>query len=177
MDGRRRRSDGEEIRRFEDFFKDHYERVFQYVVRRAPNSRVDDVVAATFIVAWKKFGSIEAPSLPWLFRIASFEVKSADRASRRLKNNHSIDLVENVAGLSPDVFDGSEVLAAMSRLSASDQELLRLIHWDDLTRPEAAEVLGASVNAVNVRYHRALSRLECQMAPITTDQSYKGRNE
>lgn len=178
MDGRlKEESDGEERRRFEDFFRTHYERVLQYVGRRVPNSRVDDVVAATFIVAWRKFGSIEVPSLPWLFRIASFEVKSADRAARRLERSHSMDLLENIAGLSLDVFDGSEVRAAMSRLSVSDQELLRLIHWDDLTRLEAAEVLGASINAVNVRYHRALSRLECQMAPITTDQSYRGANE
>jgi DNA-directed RNA polymerase specialized sigma24 family protein len=33
------------------------------------------------------------------------------------------------------------------------------VYWEDLSRSEIAEVLGLSVNAVNVRHHRALDRL------------------
>jgi RNA polymerase sigma-70 factor (ECF subfamily) len=165
---------GEEGRLFEVFFRTHYGRVVQYVGRRVPTSRVDDVVAATFVVAWKKFRSVDVPSLPWLFRIASFEVKSAVRTARRSHHASNADLIENLAIASPDDFDGSEVRAALSRLSVSDQELLRLVHWDDLTRSEAAEVLGTTINAVNVRYHRALNRLERQMAPIHANPSCEG---
>jgi RNA polymerase sigma-70 factor (ECF subfamily) len=166
--------DGEERRRFEVFFRTNYGRLVQYVGRRVPSARVDDVVAATFVVAWKKYDSVETPSIPWLIRIASFEVKSADRAARRSGNVYNVDLVENLVQPSPEDFDGSELLAALSRLSLTDQELLRLVHWDDLTRSEAAEALGVTINTVNVRYHRALNRLEHQMAPITTNPSHKG---
>jgi RNA polymerase sigma-70 factor, ECF subfamily len=169
MGMRARSGDSEESRRdFEVFFRTHFNRLTQYVGLRAPRAQVDDVVAATFIVAWKKFRFVENPSLPWLFRIASFEVRSADRAARRSGRVVNVATMENAPIPSRDHFDGTAVLAALSRLSPADQELLRLIHWDELTRPEAAEVLGVTVNALNVRYHRALSKLEQQMSPVTT---------
>ena len=52
-----------------------------------------------------------------------------------------------------------DVSKAFSQLSDSDTELLRLVYWENLSRSEIAEVLGLSVNAVNVRYHRALERV------------------
>jgi RNA polymerase sigma-70 factor (ECF subfamily) len=61
--------------------------------------------------------------------------------------------------------DDEEVIAALGRLSDADQEILRLIHWDSLTRAETAEVLRLTPNATNVRYHRALRRLHNQMPP------------
>jgi RNA polymerase sigma-70 factor, ECF subfamily len=49
---------------------------------------------------------------------------------------------------------------ALAQLAAGDRELLRMKHEDGLTHAEAAEVYGISVNAVTVRYVRALKRLE-----------------
>jgi RNA polymerase sigma-70 factor (ECF subfamily) len=48
----------------------------------------------------------------------------------------------------------------MATLDESDQEILRLVLWDELPREDIAQVLGLSVNAVNVRYHRALQKFE-----------------
>jgi RNA polymerase sigma-70 factor (ECF subfamily) len=169
---RRTKDIDDTTRRFETFFRFNYQRVVSYVSWRVPRSRVDDVVAATFVVAWKKFASVDSPSLPWLLRIASFEIRSSDRAMRRAGITVAVN--ENVARPDLDDFDGVQVLAALSRLSTSDQELLRLIHWDDLTRSEAAQMLGVTVNALNVRYHRALERLEQQMLPITLNPSPRG---
>jgi DNA-directed RNA polymerase specialized sigma24 family protein len=76
--------------------------------------------------------------------------------------------------------DGVEIDAAFGRLSEADQEILRLIHWDALTRTEAAEVLRLTPNATNVRYHRALQRLRDQMPPqhrrIRTEDTYPTLN-
>jgi RNA polymerase sigma-70 factor (ECF subfamily) len=65
-----------------------------------------------------------------------------------------------LAAPSRDDFDGSMVRSAMATLSDSDQEILRLILWDELSRDDIAQILDLSVNAVNVRYHRALQKLE-----------------
>jgi DNA-directed RNA polymerase specialized sigma24 family protein len=35
-----------------------------------------------------------------------------------------------------------------------------LVLWDELSREDIAQILDLSVNAVNVRYHRALQGLE-----------------
>jgi DNA-directed RNA polymerase specialized sigma24 family protein len=51
----------------------------------------------------------------------------------------------------------------MSQLSSKDQELLRLVLWEELSHSEAGEVLGCSANAVAIRLHKARRRLRAQM--------------
>jgi RNA polymerase sigma-70 factor (ECF subfamily) len=142
---------------FESFYRDHYDAVSRYVARRVPPNSHDEVVAATFIVAWKKFTEVPSPSLTWLYRIACYEV--AHERRRLVRQPQLAELNDlHLIGSSPleDVFDISR---AFSQLSESDAELLRLVYWENLSRVEIAEVLGTSVNSVNVRYHRALERL------------------
>jgi RNA polymerase sigma-70 factor (ECF subfamily) len=142
---------------FEAFYNDHYGAISRYVARRVPASSHDELVAAAFVVAWQKFATVASPSLAWLYRIASYEVAHERRRLGRqpqvveLNDLHLID----TAPLE-EVFDVSK---AFSQLSESDAELLRLVYWENLSRNEIAEVFGLSVNAVNVRYHRALGRL------------------
>jgi RNA polymerase sigma-70 factor (ECF subfamily) len=59
---------------------------------------------------------------------------------------------------------GSDVERAVARLSDDDQELLRLVAWEELGREEIALVLGISRTAVRVRLHRARRRLADEMA-------------
>lgn len=142
---------------FEMFYNDHYRALSRYVARRVPASSHDEVVAAAFVVAWRKFTTVADPSLAWLYRIASYEVAHERRRLGRqprvaeLDDLHLIDIVPL-----EEVFEVSE---AFSQLSESDAELLRLVYWENLNRNDIAEILGTSVNAVNVRHHRALERL------------------
>jgi RNA polymerase sigma-70 factor (ECF subfamily) len=103
--------------------------------------------------------------LPWLFRIASFEIKTSDRGARKSDLHLSPDVFETKWIETLEIFDGAPVVAAMAQLSEGDREILRLVHWDDLTRYEVAEVLKLTVSASNMRYHRALSRLERMLSP------------
>jgi RNA polymerase sigma factor (sigma-70 family) len=177
MERFRRSANERVLNRFEDFFRENYQRLFQYVARRVPNEYVDDVVAASFVVAWRKFDQATNPSLPWLFRIASYEVSNHRRSLRKWNNVISIEVVGEYSTTSATSdINGTEISAALGRLSDVDQEILRLIHWDSLTRAEAAEVLRLTPNATNVRYHRALQRLQDQMPPknpaMRTDDIY-----
>ena len=152
--------------RFEVFFRENYQRLFQYVARRVPNAQVDDVVAASFMVAWRKFEQSTNPTLPWLFRIASYEVSNHRRSMRKWNHVVSFEVAgEYLSTSTTSDVDGVEINAALGRLSDADQEILRLIHWDSLTRAEVSEVLRLTPNATNVRYHRALQRLQDQMPP------------
>jgi RNA polymerase sigma-70 factor (ECF subfamily) len=145
---------------FEAFFREHYSNLWRYVARRVPRSKADDVVSASFIVAWGKYSTIEAPSLPWLISIANFEVANTRRKQFRERKN-SISIVhEEMAAPSGDDFEGSGVRRAMATLGDADQEILRLILWDEFSREDIALILDLSINAVNVRYHRALQKLE-----------------
>lgn len=142
---------------FEKFYDNHFRALSRYVARRVPASSHDEVVAAAFVVAWRKFTTVPNPSLAWLYRIAGYEIAHERRRLSReprvaeLDDLHLID-----TELLGEVFDLSK---AFSQLSESDAELLRLVYWENLSRSEIAEVLGTSVNAVNVRHHRALERL------------------
>ncbi|HEY5266748.1 MAG TPA: sigma-70 family RNA polymerase sigma factor [Acidimicrobiales bacterium] len=165
------------LERFEEFFRAHYERLSLYVARRVPSAGVDDVVATSLVVAWKKFATTESPSLPWLFRIASYEVANHRRAVRRFDGHVSLELVGDAPTLnSTEEFDGFEVVAALQRLSELDREILQLIHWEGLSRNDVAEVLDVTTNAVNVRHHRALQHLSNQMAPATIFEINKAQN-
>jgi RNA polymerase sigma-70 factor (ECF subfamily) len=145
---------------FELFFRENYSNLWRYVARRVPLGRADDVVSASFIVAWKKYSTVENPSLPWLIRIASFEVANARRKQSREHRRAFSAVLEEFATPSGDHFDGAGVRSAMATLGESDQEVLRLVLWEELPREDIALVLGLSVNAVNVRYHRALQKFE-----------------
>jgi RNA polymerase sigma-70 factor, ECF subfamily len=161
---RSRRSDNDEVLdRFEVFFREHYSRVFQYVARRVPNAQVDDLVAASFVVAWRKFEKAAHPTLPWLLRIASYEISNHRRLTRKWNDVVSFEVSGEPSLSTSSDIDDTDVITALSRLSHSDQEILRLIHWDALTRAEVAHVLRLTPNATNVRYHRALRRLHDQM--------------
>lgn len=151
---------------FEAFYRDHYQPISRYVARRISRSSHDEVVAAVFVVAWQKFANVKRPSLPWLYRIASFEVSHELRRLGRqalvveLNDLHLVDTAPM-----DEVFDVSR---AFSQLSESDAELLRLVYWENLSRSEIAEVLGLSVNAVNVRYHRAIERISGAISRTTS---------
>jgi RNA polymerase sigma-70 factor (ECF subfamily) len=181
MERFRRSVNDQVLDRFEDFFRENYQRLFQYVARRVPNAEVDDVVTASFTVAWRKFEQTTNRTLPWLIRIASYEVSNHRRSMRKWNNVVSIDVVgDHLSTSKSGAAAGVDIDAALGRLSETDQEILRLIHWDSLTRAEASEVLRLTPNATNVRYHRALRRLQDQLPsnqrPIRNEDTYPTLN-
>ena len=142
---------------FERLFREHYASVARYVARRLPRESRDDVVAATFVVAWRKFDLVEGPNLLWLYRIAGYEVAHERRRLARHPQREILGDLELTDSLPlEEVID---LAFAFTQLSEEDADLLRMIHWDQLDRSDAAELLGCTVNTLNVRYHRAKDRL------------------
>jgi RNA polymerase sigma-70 factor (ECF subfamily) len=142
---------------FEQLFREHYASVARYVARRLPRESLDDVVSATFVVAWRKFNHVEGRNLLWLYRIAGYEVAHERRRLARHPQREILGDLELTDSLPlEEVID---LAFAFSQLSEEDADLLRMIHWDRLERSDVAELLGCTVNALNVRYHRAKERL------------------
>jgi RNA polymerase sigma-70 factor (ECF subfamily) len=56
------------------------------------------------------------------------------------------------------------VRAALVTLPENDQEILRLIGWEELSLGECAAVLGCTRATATVRLHRARQRLNKAMA-------------
>jgi RNA polymerase sigma-70 factor (ECF subfamily) len=151
--------------RFEDVFRRHHPAVVAYARRRVPGDAADDVVASTFLVAWRRVEEIPADSLPWLLAVARNVIATQRRGSRR-RSALRLRLEHAEAGsVSAPAADepAAGVAAALSRLPANDREAITLIAWDGLRPAQAAAVLGQSPAAFRVRLHRAKRRLRREL--------------
>ena len=157
----------DECEHFERLFEAHEHRIRAYCARRLDVAAVDDAVAETFAVAWRKVGQIPEgdAALPWLYGVAHRVVQHAWRGEgrrarlrRRVRSSFERPGAETVDDVT-EREDRRLVLAAAARLHPDDQEVLRLTLWEELTPTDAAAVLGITPTAARQRAHRARTRL------------------
>jgi RNA polymerase sigma factor (sigma-70 family) len=157
----------EQVSRFTRLFDTCYESVLRYAARRVGIDTAGDIAAETFSVAWRKLSELpqqEQEVLPWLYgvarRIVANEQRRQRRSERLLARLMSISWAGRDAGRDhgEDVVDAAGLEQALGRLSPLDQEVLRLIGWEDLSISQAALVLGCSPAAAAVRAQRARRR-------------------
>ncbi len=154
--------------RFAELYDGYYRQVFLYCRRRTRPDLVDDAVADTFLTAWKKIDNVPSGSdaLPWLYAVAYRTIGHQYRASgrhRKLREKLSAlgiaDGVYDSADLVVTNHESRQVLEALSKLRPSDQELLRLSVWEELSSSQIAVVLDISVSAAKKRSTRARAAL------------------
>jgi DNA-directed RNA polymerase specialized sigma24 family protein len=148
-------------------FEAHYEAVLNYARRRtAQLADAEDVVADTFVVAWRRLNDLPvetAERLPWLLGIARRILLNQRRSFRR--RARLVERIRMAARGSPAPPSPlPPVMEAMTELSHTDQEILRLVAWEGLSHAEVAVVLGISANAAAIRLHRARVRLAGKIA-------------
>lgn len=183
MTGRRRGDCGDRRdpeQRFADLWRDHAPAVLRYARRRVVGTDVDEVVAETFLVAWRRLDEVPDVPLPWLLGVARGVTANLRRSARRRESLHA-RLAAQPIRLDQDSPDRSEpppIGRALERLSDADRELLTLLAWDGLTHEQAAEALGCSRGALAVRLHRARRRLRRLLEEtddaVSTDASGAG---
>lgn len=170
--------------RFAAMYDAHYAQVYAYAASRVGRQFADDIVSDTFLVAWRKLGTVPATALPWLLGIARNVVRERNRDEVR-QASLAAELRAWVEEADADVADGvaerAAVLAALARLSEDDRELLTLMAWHNLSTREAARVVGCSTATFFVRLHRARKRLHEALAgaPVRSshpDQVLRGVN-
>jgi RNA polymerase sigma-70 factor, ECF subfamily len=159
MMGTKAGDQGEAAARLEALFQRHYMAVAAYVSRRAHPDLVEDVVAETFFVAWRRLDDVTDLDLPWLIGVARKTLATNRRSvARRLRLAEK--LVSAPTSPADDIWDETvEVRSALAALSDRDREAITLIAWDGLSPQEAAAALGQSPVAFRVRLHRAKKRL------------------
>ena len=152
---------------FASLYHRHYRAIKDFCRRRVPKDVVDDVVAETFLTAWRRIDDIPRgdQGLLWLYgvayRVIGHHWRSAARR-RRLEDRMQV-INGGVASAADDaVVDADQrrlVLDAAARLSDTDADVLRLAAWEQLSIADIAAVLGIAPNAVNQRLHRAKQHL------------------
>ena len=145
-------------------FAAHHDAVRRYVVRRQEAAVVDEAVADTFLVAWRRLDEIPEQTLPWLLGVARRVLADQRRSVRRrrsLSERLHLDALaggaagnwEPPAGLTP------QLASALAALTEHEREALLLVAWDELSTADAARVAGCSAAAFRVRLHRARQRV------------------
>lgn len=151
--------------RFEHLYAEHGRALLAYAVRRAADAEdAADVVAETFMVAWRRLEQLppgESARL-WLYGVARQVLRNQRRSERRrerLAERLRRELPAALDGVRPHASGTGAVRSALARLGPEDQEILRLCGWEELTPSEIATVLGISHVAARSRLHRARHRL------------------
>jgi RNA polymerase sigma factor (sigma-70 family) len=149
--------------RFEALFERCHPEVRAYVLRRAPQAIVEDVVSETFLVAWRALDRVPGEPLPWLYGVARHTLANHRRGHLRsvaLSARLTRTLVlppEHDAPVSEEV--EPQLRDALLALTVREREALLLVAWEGLSPAQAASALGCSSAAFRVRLHRARAHL------------------
>lgn len=151
--------------RFARLYHRHNADVLAYALRRAPTPEdAADVVAETFLVAWRRLADVpdEVRALLWLYGVARRTLANQRRGELRrghLAKRMRHELVAKAQTQpTPGGFD-AVALGGLARLDEEDREILLLVGWEELKPGEVARLLDISSVAARSRLHRARRRL------------------
>ena len=167
----RREADAEaEAELFSALFRQHYPQIVAFARRRVGPDACQEIAAETFLIAWRRFGSVPDAPLPWLYQVATFTIANHRRREAKSVVYEASSSLDHLATPRPPEDEpgtGDVVKWEFTSLSPKDQEILRLAAWDGLSSADRAAVLGCSVAAYKVRLHRARARLakKCSASP------------
>jgi RNA polymerase sigma-70 factor (ECF subfamily) len=163
---------------FEQIFSSCYEQVRRFAARRVAPDAVQDVVADTFLIAWRRRKERKGDALPWLFGIARRVAATQQRSNTRrvaLRERLHAEVTRATEGEADRSVDPQLELALLS-LPERDREALVLVVWDELDHRTAASVMGCSTGALTVRLHRARRHL-ARLLSTTQAQAVEVREE
>ena len=155
--------------RFGRLYREQGRAILAYALRRTGNSEdAADVLAETFLVAWRRLGEvpIDDGARLWLYAVARGAIANMHRAERRrtrLGERLAESLRAELATRSAPAGEAAEALRAMGALREEDRELLLLVSWEGLSPSQAGKVLGLSSLAARSRLHRARRRLRARL--------------
>jgi RNA polymerase sigma-70 factor (ECF subfamily) len=163
--------EGERRERFERLYEASYQPILAFALRRAATPEdAADVVAETFLAAWRRLETVPDPpeARLWLYATARRVLANQRRGQQRYQRL-AARLRAGRSGGSPiavavDDRDTSLVTAAFGRLKAEDREVLALTGWEGLDAAELAKVLGCRPGTARVRLHRARKRFARELA-------------
>jgi RNA polymerase sigma factor (sigma-70 family) len=142
----------------ERWFRAYGGRVLAYLLHRTDRDTAQDVLQEVFVIAYRKAETVPEPPLGWLFGTARRVLANTTRGTRR-REQLQLRIAENATSAAPDDdLAACVVTDTLAGMSSADREVLTLSAWYELSGDEAAQALGCSRSAYNVRLHRARRR-------------------
>lgn len=159
---------------FGSLFDRHGPYIHRYLQRRLGPDVADDLLAETFMAAFRRRGSYDGTrpnARPWLYGIAAKVISEHRRAElRRLRLQAAIRPEPGVPGHDEDVSNRvsaqavrRQLVEAIAGLSGRDREVLLLIAWEELSYAEVATALDIPVGTVRSRLYRTRQQLRAAL--------------
>ena len=157
---------GVDDERFETIYRANVRAVLSYAASRTNAEEAKDIVAETFLVAWRRLEQVPDDPTPWLIGVARRTIADRRRSLRRrdaltarLRCALTARTIAVAAEAPIRVELRGTIATAFRNLSRGDQDILALIVWAGFTPAQLAVALGCSKPAASVRLHRARRRL------------------
>jgi RNA polymerase sigma-70 factor (ECF subfamily) len=158
---------------FGKLYERYVDRIFAFAYLRTHDEALArDITSATFEKALRHLHRYQWRGISfgaWLYRIARNEIaQHYRRIFLPLPDHHPANFDTERIVQTNEQHDS--LYKALKRLSRTDQELVAMRFFDDLSSAEIAEILGCSVDNVYRRLYRALSRLRKQLEQIESSE-------
>lgn len=153
------------------FFADAYADALRFAQRRSSvPDRAEDAVADAMLVAWRRFDSAPAERderRAWLFGIVRNTLLNTARSDAR-QSALAVRLADTFSSAGIDdhasqVAQRVDLARAWSDLEPTEQEVIALAVFEQLTATQAALVLGISAVAFRKRLARARRALDTHL--------------
>lgn len=159
---------------FARLYDRHAAPIHRYVSRRLGDAMADDVVADTFLAAFRRRQAYDlrrSDARPWLYGIAANLISKHRRSESRMLRAFARTGADPVVEGHADRIDSRvsaaavqrDLAAALARLSAGDRDVLLLIAWADLSYEQTAAALGIPLGTVRSRLHRAREKIRAAL--------------
>ena len=167
---------------FAVLFDRHAPYIHRYLARRLGDQHADDLVAETFLTAFRRRGTFrpgDGDVRPWLYGIATILIAQHRRdEARALRLYQAVPPDDDTACHAEQV--AADVTAAalwrvlteaLADLADGDRDVFLLIAQEELTYEQVAAALGIPLGTVRSRLHRARTQLRAALGgsnPLTT---------
>ena len=170
--------------RFAPLFDRHAPHIHRYLARRVGRQAADDLVAETFLVAFRKRAGYDArfsDARPWLYGIATNLIAQHRREEARqlrlrqasgpdpVQHDHAERAAQDVTAQSIR----APLAEALARLARPDRDVLLLIAWEQLSYDEVARALSIPVGTVRSRLHRARTKIREALVGTAAAATYE----
>ena len=169
---------------FAEAFERYNDELFRHCsLRLSDRERALDLTQEAFLRTWDYLskGGVVREFRPFLYRTLknliideyrkkktfSLEALSEGDEGQEINAHMPVDET-NTLEAAIDRFDGKRALSALTQLPDPYREVLVMRYVDGLSPGEIAEALGESENAVSVRVHRGLKKLQTLLEPGDT---------
>jgi RNA polymerase sigma factor (sigma-70 family) len=160
--------------RFSVLYDRYAIQLHRFAYRRVGSDVADDVVAETFLVAFRhrqRYDPGQPDARPWLFGILVRELaqhhrreQARYRALAKMPADTPADGPGDRVAAEVSAWALRGVLAnAIADLAVGDRDVLLLIAWGDLSYTEAAEAVGIPIGTVRSRMHRTRQQLRAAL--------------